>query len=77
MVAARTRPGCGSRTEQLVLKQESLSDVGWFTQTELAIEPEQLDGLKVLLTGSAARKLTSTVTDRPFPATIPFSARSA
>ncbi|WP_417732470.1 hypothetical protein [Rosistilla oblonga] len=49
---------CEGDVDRLVLRQESFSqDVGWFTQSSMAIEPEQLPGLKMALTSNTARKL--------------------
>ncbi len=46
------------RADRLVLRQETYSDdVGWFAQSCIAIEPEQLPGLKMELTSSRMRKL--------------------
>lgn len=53
--------------DRLVLRQESFSsDVGWFVQSRIAVEPEQIPGLKTLLTGQLvkqplrARRMTGT-----------------
>ncbi|QDS87977.1 hypothetical protein EC9_21620 [Rosistilla ulvae] len=49
---------CDGDADRLVLRQETFSqDVGWFTQSCIAIEPEQLPGLKMALTSNTARKL--------------------
>ncbi len=46
------------RSSRLVLRQESYSpDVGWFVQSRVAVEPEQVAGLKMSLTGSPVRRL--------------------
>ena len=38
--------------DRFVLRQETFSgDVGWFVQSRVTIEPEQLAGLKAALTG--------------------------
>ena len=40
---------------QLVLRQETRSDhVGWFVQSRIVIEPEQVAGLKMTLTSRMA-----------------------
>lgn len=49
---------CDAGADRLVLRQETFSqDVGWFAQSCIAIEPEQLPGLKMALTSNTARKL--------------------
>ena len=41
-----------------VLRQETFSsDVGWFVQSRISIEPEQMAGLKAALTCGRTRKL--------------------
>ncbi|QDT05541.1 hypothetical protein K227x_39420 [Rubripirellula lacrimiformis] len=49
---------CESGGDRMMLRQESYSpDVGWFTQSCLPIQPEQMAGLKAALTGNSARNL--------------------
>ncbi len=53
MVVIKERTVCG--IEQMILQQESFApDVGWFTQKPRALNREQLNGLKILLTGRAS-----------------------
>ena len=50
----------GEAESRLVLRQESFSeDVGWFVQSRVAIEPEQVAGLKMCLTGQVIRQMPS------------------
>ena len=43
------------QSDRFVLRQETFSsDVGWFVQSRVTIEPEQLAGLKATLTGGRA-----------------------
>ena len=45
-------------SSRLVLRQESFSeDVGWFLQSRIAVEPEQIPGLKMSLTGQVMREI--------------------
>jgi hypothetical protein len=47
----------GEAFDRLVLRQESFSsDVGWFVQSRIAVEPEQIPGLKMSLTGQLTKK---------------------
>lgn len=49
VIAVEQEPEAGSR---LVLRQESFADdVGWFVQSRIAIEPEQVAGLRMALSG--------------------------
>ena len=53
-------------SSRLVLRQETFSDdVGWFVQSRIAVEPEQIPGLKMSLTGSTMQRL------QPAPREIP------
>ena len=53
----------GDAESRLVLRQESFSeDVGWFVQSRVAIEPEQVAGLKMCLTGQVMRQIPSSAT---------------
>ena len=62
---------------QYVLRQESFSsDVGWFVQSRIAIEPEQMSGLKAALTGGQIRASESAI-QVPTPAILPFKAAVA
>ena len=54
VIAVEQEPEAGSR---LVLRQESFADdVGWFVQSRIAVEPEQVAGLKMALSGQASVK---------------------
>ena len=77
LVIALERSAASS--DRLVVRQESFStDVGWFVQSRVSIEPEQLAGLKAALTGSASPKLRSRGRDlHPVAATIPFEAAAS
>lgn len=45
-------------SSRLVLRQESYADdVGWFVQSCVAIEPEQVAGLKMALSSQSATRL--------------------
>ncbi len=58
----------------LVLRQETYSpDVGWFVQSCVAIEPEQLPGLKMALTSGVTRKLQSPAREVSRAAVLSFS----
>lgn len=62
------RPGCDciAGSSKLVLRQETFSpDVGWFVQSCVAVEPEQLPGLKMALTSTATRSI------QPVPRKVP------
>ena len=44
-------------SSRLVLRQETYSDdVGWFVQSRICVEPEQVAGLKMALTGQSQAK---------------------
>jgi len=76
VVAVEQEEGSSSR---LVLRQESFSeDVGWFVQSRIAVEPEQIPGLKMSLTGQALKPMqppTRLVT--PMPAILSFHRSAA
>ena len=55
---------------QLVLRQESMSDAGWYVQGELALSDEQVASLKVILSGQIPS--VPSWTPSAAPATIPF-----
>ena len=58
VIAVQQEEGCGS--SRLVLRQESYADdVGWFVQSCVAVEPEQVAGLKMALSTQSTRRLTS------------------
>lgn len=45
------------RSSRLVLRQESFSDdVGWFVQSRVLIEPEQVAGLRMSLSGGKLQR---------------------
>jgi hypothetical protein len=55
LVLARETSDQGA--DLLVLRQESLSPhVGWFVQSRIAIEPDQVAALKMTLTSSLVRE---------------------
>ncbi|MCS7465848.1 hypothetical protein NZK35_04055 [Stieleria sp. ICT_E10.1] len=55
LVLARESDGDGSST--LVLRQESRSPhVGWFVQSRIAIEPNQVAALKMTLTSNLVKE---------------------
>ncbi|MEZ6087845.1 MAG: hypothetical protein R3C05_07450 [Pirellulaceae bacterium] len=57
---------CDRSADRLVLRQETFSsDIGWFTQSTLPIEPEQLAGLTMTLTGGAVRNVRETQRSQP------------
>ena len=66
-------------SSRLVLRQESFSDdVGWFAQSRVAIEPEQIAGLKMSLTGSGLRKIQPPAREVPrVPAILRFDGAAA
>ena len=48
----------GHAASRLVLRQETYADdVGWFVQSCVAIEPEQVAGLKMALSSQAATRV--------------------
>jgi hypothetical protein len=59
---------------RLVLRQETFSeDVGWFVQSRVAIEPEQIPGLKMSLTGQAMRRIEPPAREvPPVPSILSF-----
>ena len=58
VIAVQQEEGCVS--SRLVLRQETYSDdVGWFVQSCVAIEPEQVAGLKMALSSQSTRRFTS------------------
>ena len=64
---------------RLVLRQESFSeDVGWFVQSRIAVEPEQIAGLKMSLTGQALKQIQPPARSiPPVPAILRFDRRAA
>lgn len=47
----------GDPSSRLVLRQETFAeDVGWFVQSCVAIEPEQVAGLKMALSGPQSQR---------------------
>ena len=50
---------------QLVLREETLSDTGWFAQSEVSLSLEQLSGLKLLLTSRKTTQLVQDTSTRP------------
>jgi hypothetical protein len=71
VIALETDEGASGR---LVLRQESFSeDVGWFVQSRIAVEAEQIAGLKMSLTGQVIKPLRSKARPAPSsPAILPF-----
>ena len=66
-------------TSRLVLRQETFSDdVGWFVQSRIAVEPEQLQGLRSSLGAQfAPRTLPATRTaESREPAILQFARRA-
>lgn len=58
VVALESEQGCDSR---MVLRQETRSgDIDWFVQSRVAIDPEQVAGLKMMLTSGAVPTRSST-----------------
>ena len=58
VIAVQQDEGCVS--SRLVLRQETYSDdVGWFVQSWVAIEPEQVAGLKMALSSQSPGRLSS------------------
>jgi len=76
VIAVEQEADEGSR---LVLRQESFSDdVGWFIQSRVTVEPEQIAGLKMSLTGSGLRKIQPPARDVPrVPAILRFDGATA
>jgi len=66
---------CPGKRSRLVLRQETHSnDVGWFVQSCIAVEPEQLPGLKMALTSNATRTLHPPARELPrAPASLRFA----
>lgn len=64
LVVAIETTMCGY--QHMVLRQEThQEDVGWFVQSQIAIEPNQAQGMKALLTSkSTAELLPPAVADR-------------
>ena len=69
---------CEQSGQQFVLRQETFSsDVGWFVQSRIVIEPEQLSGLKAALTGGQIRTAEASAPASTAPAVLPFKAAVA
>ena len=66
----------GHASSRLVLRQETYSDdVGWFVQSCVAIEPEQIAGLRMALSSSSAQRGHAGRTEStlsPVPAILSF-----
>ena len=77
VIAVAQRAG---QSDRFVLRQETFSgDVGWFVQSRVTIEPEQLAGLKAALTGGRA-EITQQPAGREAERTaviLPFKAAAA
>lgn len=71
VIAVEQEEGPQSR---LVLRQETFSDdVGWFVQSRIAVEPEQIAGLKMSLTGHSMKRLQPAPRNTPrVPAILRF-----
>ena len=71
VVAVEQETGSSSR---LVLRQETFSDdVGWFVQSRVAIEPEQISGLKMSLSGQSTRRIEPPASEiPPIPSILSF-----
>lgn len=63
----------------LVLRQESYAeDVGWFVQSRISIEPGQIPGLKMALSGGSEKPVSPRVREiRTEPAILRFSEKIA
>jgi len=72
-------PRRSGQTSRLVLRQEThAEDVGWFVQSCVTIEPEQLPGLKMALSSTSTRKLHPPARQVPrVPALLRFDNRTA
>ena len=70
---------CEQGASRLVLRQESFSeDVGWFVQSRIAVEPEQIPGLKMSLTGQVMKEIQpSARAVRQAPAILSFDRAAA
>ena len=61
------------QSSQLVLRQESYSsDVGWFVQSRIDVQPEQVDGLRMALSSKRSRTVDRAKERRPIPAILSF-----
>lgn len=71
VIAVEQLPNSASR---LVLRQETFSsDVGWFVQSQVAIEPEQVPALKMSLGRAGAPKIKHPSRELPrVPAILRF-----
>ncbi len=66
-------------SSRLVLRQESFSEaVGWYVQSRVGVEPEQIAGLKMSLTGQSIKGIQPSSRDvPPMPAIIRFDRAAA
>jgi hypothetical protein len=64
----------GTSGSMLVLRQEThAEDVGWFVQSRVTVEPDQVAGLKMALSsGNAKTNHPPTRENRPVPAILRF-----
>lgn len=64
----------GTSSSALVLRQESYAEnVGWFVQSRIVVEPGQVAGLRMALSGGAAGTVQPRVREtRPMPAILRF-----
>lgn len=64
-----------SASSTLVLRQESYSDdIGWFVQSRIVVEPGQVAGLRMALSGGCAGAVQSRAPkNQPMPAILRFS----
>ncbi len=66
-------------SSRLVLRQESFSQaVGWYVQSRVGVEPEQIPGLKMSLSGRSIKGIQAPPRDvPPMPAIIQFDRAAA
>jgi hypothetical protein len=75
VIAIQTRSG---ERDRFVLRQETFSsDVGWFVQSRVSIEPEQMAGLKAALTCGRTQRLDRHSSSDSVPAATILSFKSA
>jgi hypothetical protein len=66
-------------SSRLLLRQESFSEaVGWYVQSRVGVEPEQIAGLKMSLTGQSIKGIQPPPREVPaMPAIIRFDRAAA
>ena len=76
VVAIEQEDGSSSH---LVLRQETFSDdIGWFVQSRINVEPEQIAGLKMSLSGQTIRRVEAPAREVPrVPAILRFDRTAA